>query len=643
MKVFNLLCAIVALAICNSAFAAIHTISSPDKETTLSVTDQTGKLVYQLTHKGTALVDKSEIGIIPNASYSILKAVETTNDTSWKPTFGQFSTIRDHHTQLKLDIKAGDQTVALFVRLFNNGLGLRFEIDGTAGKPLEYICQFALQPEGETYAPRGEREPVGPNPILGKLPNASIPLVIDSPNRTIALLESDLYSASAFTSVKMEKKMKSSLVETHVNAETLQGRTLTPWRVVIFGNNPGDLLCNTVAINLAAPCKIKDTSWLKPGKSLWDWRIHQYNNGDFEYGINAKSYLRMIDFAAEYGVDYLTIDDHWYKRDRKTKEFQPSPEVEIEKVMQYAKQKGVRIILYYDRRGVKNEPKGFNERDQKLFNLYAKLGAAGIKYGFMGNNPVFTRGAIEEAAKRKMFINFHDRPTPMVGVSRTMPSLITRENCHAQQDGRRAVSPQSFLKSCMINTLLGPLDQANGNFGIKSINAGERAKGPNTRNSYVSTVISEVARTLIVFSGVITLPDAPEEYKKKADLFEFLKLMPATWDETVVPNSKIGDYITIARRTGDTWFVGSVNDETTKELVIICDFLEEGKSYEATLFEDTPESHGLKNPEVYKISKRQIKKGDTITAKLAVGGGHAMIIRPAMNLPAASRRGICFL
>ena len=295
--------------------------------------------------------------------------------------------------------------------------------------------------------------------------------------------------------------------------------------------------------------------------------------------------------------------------------------VDIKKVMNYAADKGVRIILYYDRK------KG-DYGDEFLFDHYAKLGASGMKYGFMGNRADFTRKAIDAAAEKQLTLNFHDGPCPMTGVERTMPNLITREYCHAQQDSRRAFTPESFLKMAMVNALIGPLDQANGNFGIKSINAGQRAKGPKKKNSYISTVTSEVARTLVVFSGVITLPDAPEEYLKKADLFEFLKTMPATWEDTRVINSKMGEYITVARRTGDTWYVGSVNDQNARTLEIPLDFLETGSSYKATLYQDASDSHGVRNPEAYEIKTKTVKKDDVIRAKMASGGGHAMILNP---------------
>ena len=243
-------------------------------------------------------------------------------------------------------------------------------------------------------------------------------------------------------------------------------------------------------------------------------------------------------------------------------------------------------------------------------------------------DPAFTRNAINAAAENKLLINFHDGPVPMTGVERTMPNLITREYCHAQQDSRSAFTPETFLKMAMVSALAGPLDMANGNFGIKSINAGERKKGPRKKNSYISTVVSEVARTLVIYTGLVTLPDAPEEYLKKADLFEFLKQMPATWDDTRVLNSKIGKYITVARRSGDVWFVGSVSDQTARTLEIPFDFLEPGKTYEATLYQDAPDAHGVKNPEAYEITTATVKRGDVIQAKMAVGGGHAMILRP---------------
>jgi alpha-glucosidase len=181
----------------------------------------------------------------------------------------------------------------------------------------------------------------------------------------------------------------------------------------------------------------------------------------------------------------------------------------------------------------------------------------------------------------------------------------------------------------MINSLSGPLDQNNGSYGLDGINNKERQKGPLIANSYNSTVVSETARTLVIFSGLIILPDAPEEYAKKADLFEFIRQMPATWDETRIINSRIGEHITTARRSGEQWFIASVIDEKGGSLKIPLGFLEQGVSYDVTFYEDAPGTHYIENREAYQIRTGNVTNGNTIEARMAPGGGHCMWIRPA--------------
>ena len=617
---------------CGICHAKTYEITSPNSQAKLSVIEEQGTLYYELKSEEKVLIRKSEIGVIPQAKLVVHESSTSSKNNTWKPIYGQFSTIVDNYSQLKLELGTGDQSMALIARLFDDGMGIRFIVNGEAGQNLNFSCDFALNESDVVFFPAGESEPYGPSTIKGDTSTGKgksrpseiqIPMVIKrSADSYIALLESDLYSAKTFNS--MTFRAKGSGYTSSSLAKTMDGETLTPWRVVLFGKTAGSLLTSTASLNLAAPNQIEDPSWIKPGKGLWDWRIHGYDNGKFKYDINTQSYIHLIDFCAEQNITYLTIDDHWFKSG-KTVPFDVDPNVDMQRVMAHAKDKGVRIKLYYDRK------KGY-AGDEKLFSYYQSLNASGIKYGFMGNKATFTRHSIEAAAAHRQVINFHDNPTPMVGVERTMPNLISREYCHAQQDCRRAFTPRGFLKMAMINALIGPMDQANGNFGINSINAGERKKGPSKKNSYISTVVSECARTLVVFSGLITLPDAPEEYLKKADLFEFLKQMPATWDETVVPNSEIGRYITTARRTGKTWFVGSVNDETPRTLAVKCDFLTEGVTYLAMIFEDAKDADGLTNPEVYQIRTMKLKKGDVVHANMVRGGGHAMIIRSLSSM-----------
>ncbi len=593
------------------------TVHSPDGQVAATFDVRDGDLFYSVSRGGKPLVDPSKVEICAGAQMTAVDQSVRENDTSWKPVWGQFSTIRDHHNELCLELTAGDVPVTLLCRVFDDGLGFRFVLsEKSAGKKVGFVSEFNVV-GGETYS-WGERGSRTTDP--GSVKRLSPPFVTEMQDGgAVAFLESDLYSAAGFGSMKVFVNEAGKVTGSSGTVSTGKGH-VAPWRVIIWGDSTAALMLNHVVLNLAAPCKIEDTSWIKPGKGLWDWRVHGYDNGEFAYDINTRSFLRYIDFCADQGIEYFTIDDHWFKS-ASNGTMVVSPDVDIEGVMKYAEEKGVDIMLYYDRK------KG-DFGDETLFEHYAALGAAGMKYGFMGNKAEFTRNAINKAAENKMLINFHDGPCPMAGVERTMPNLITREFCHGQQDYRRAFSPEAFLNMAVVSSLVGPLDQSNGNFGLRSINAGERKKGPREKNSYVSTVVSECARCLVIPTGLITLPDAPEEYLKKADLFAYLKQLPATWDDSRVLQSKTGEYISMARRTGAVWFVGTVNNETKRTLNLALNFLSPGREYALTLFEDAPDTDGVKNPEAYAVKTMTVQKGDVIQARMALGGGHAMILKP---------------
>ena len=596
----------------SGVFAEEYAIKSPNGKVSASFDVKNGALFYSVFQEGRPVVSPSKVEIFADAKMAVVEHSVHENDSSWKPVWGPFSTIRDHHRELILSLKADGIPVKLHCRAFDMGVGFRFVLpEESKGKEITFTSGCNIAGDVLYYSPQGERAMAGPVP-LDAIKLIKVPLMIEHPDgRAAALMESDLFSADGFEQMTIQSNPETKGPVSSSSAISLGGGHVTAWRVLLLGETMGDFLENTVVLNLAAPCQIDDVSWIKPGKGIWEWRIRGYNNGQFRYNLNAQTLNHYIDFLAEQGFEWLNIDCTWSKR-----------QAELEKVFVHAKAKGVKLMLYYD---IRNSV--FIEED-KLFGHYAELGAYGIKHGLARDNAEFSRNAIKGAAESKLLINFHDRPCPMAGVERTMPNMITHEYCHAQQDGRRAFTPEEFIKMAMVNALVGPLDQANGNFGINSINAGERIAGPRKRNSYISTVVSEVARTLVSYSGLLLLPDAPEEYLKKADLFEYMKAMPATWDDTRVLQAKIGKYISMARRSGDDWFVGSVNNQQARTLQLTLDFLKPGTAYEATLYQDAADAHGIENPEAYSIATATVKLGDVIPAKMALGGGHAMIIRP---------------
>jgi hypothetical protein len=606
---------LLGLLCCPLAQAA-YQVESPAGKARVTISEDGGGLRYAVTWNGKPIIAPSAISLIESkCQVTATEIIEI--DSTWKPVWGERSEVRDHARELSVKLQSEEKAFELQVRAYDDGVAFRFVMpqgmDGT-----NFRCEHRFDPSARYWWTIGEYEPPGPvklsKDMFGR--GARLPLVVDAgASGHAAVLESDLYSATAFGT--MQLRVADAPLRPLTESKGAAGAKLTPWRVILLGDDAGGLRLSTTALNVAAPSQLADTSWIRPGKAMWDWRVHDYRAEDgFTYGINTGSYLRFIDFAAKNGIDYLLIDDHWFTSAGAGK-LTVSPDLDIDAVMRRAKEAGVGIVLYYDRR------KG-DFGDAALFPDFSARGAVGIKYGFMGDDPGFTRSAIAAAAKNKLLINFHDSPTPMTGVERTLPNLVTREYCHSQQDRRSAFTPQAFLKMAFINNLAGPLDMCNGTYGLNAIT--RRAKGP--KNPLNSTVVAETARTFIIHSGLISLPDAPEEYAKKADLFEFIREMPLSSDETRILNPEIGCSITTLRRKGESWFIASAIDEQGGTLDVPLDFLQDGKTYQATWYEDAPDAHFIHNREAYQVRKGTVKKGDIIQARLAPGGGHCLWIRP---------------
>lgn len=628
------LCAAACCCAIGNAMSGVPLVlSSPDERARLEIASGSSGLTYGVTWQGRMLVQASDLNFARVEGLRVGATRRREIDRTWKPVWGDYSRIREHYRELAIDLvdAAGRGHATLVCRLFDDGLGLRFEFPGQAARQSEellpYSCDFRLPKGASFWHANGEEEPVGPAPLsaLGKGKSGArlpFPLVARiQPDLFVAVLESDLFSAEGFTTMQVEAVAEKGLLRTTTAARHAATVGITPWRVLTFGRDAAALLQSRVALNLAAECRLADTSWIKPGKVMWDWRVHGYKTGDFVYGIDTASYRRFIDFAAGNNIQYLLLDGGWYARVAEDR-LEPAPSVDLPALRRHAREKGVELVLYYDRKnGVLP--------DDRLFPHLAALGARGVKYGFMGDDPAFTRASLKQAAEHRLLIDYHDHPSPMVGASRTMPNAITREYCHAQQDARRAFSPTSFLKMAQINALTGPLDQTNGSFGLDGINAGQRKKGPLKPQTYNVTVAGEAARVLLVSSGWIVLPDAPEEYAKKADLFEFIARMPpATWDDTRILRSELGRLLVTARRSGEAWFVGAASNEDGASLELPLDFLSPGIDYIATRYEDAPDSHYVRKREAYRVRTENVRAGQAAHLTLAPGGGCGLWIRP---------------
>ncbi|WP_406684728.1 glycoside hydrolase family 97 protein [Seonamhaeicola sp. MEBiC1930] len=622
---------IYVIAFCSCSKVEKMELSSPNGEVFVELSNFENKIKYNLYNGETDLILNSEISILQDVKVEVIDSKINEVNTTWKPVWGQFSEIENHYREMEVSLNYEGTHATLLIRAYNRGVAFRFKADDiSVDLNPSFFIEYGMSSSNKVYSPAGEGQPYGPVAISnlgkpqenGKAYKIKMPLVVENQQKNfLSLLESDLISAPGFKVINFTYDEQRDMLVSNNAFKSEKDSLVTPWRLILLEDQIGDLLTNTVPLNVAAPNQIQDASWIKPGKTLWDWRVHGFTTKDgFTYGIDNESYFRFIDFAAENNIEYFLIDDAWYTKVEPGK-ITMSEKLDLAKVAVYAEEKGVELMLYYDRR------QG-NYGDEELFPYYQSLGMKGIKYGFMGSNVPFTRDAIRLSAESNLLIDFHDGPVPFTGVTRTYPNAITREFCHAQQDSRRAFTPKTFIRMALINALQGPLDMNNGIFDISSVNAGERDKGPRKLNSLHTTVTAEAARTLIIFSGLVCIPDAPEAYTEKQDLFEFIQEMPVgKWDETKILHAKMDGYISTARRHGDQWFIGSVHNEGGT-LDIALDFLKEGENYIITYYEDTKNTNSKTNPEAYQVRITSAKKGDIVKAKMVAGGGHCMWIRP---------------
>ncbi len=644
----------MALSFHASAAPKPVVVKSPGKQTAISFELREGIPYWAVSYNQQAIVLPSELGIIlqdqPFAGgFKSLSFKQGKRDETWTPVWGKTSSIRNRYTEVRWKLQekgAPKRTLEIIARLYDQGVALRYRIAGSGTITFaDDHTHFTFAGDPTCWGANGERANIGPVK-LSEFKGKQLPVTLKISDACHAsILEAAIHDSCPL----VPKKAGATSLRTSLGKSTVELPTQTSWRVLLLGKTAGDLLTGNVMVNLNPPNRIKDASWIKPGLAMWDWRAWGGQGKDgFVYNLDMASWRRLIDFASTHNVRYLVLDANWYGHefDKKSNPmksrdylvYQPDPRspkmadkpapkdwkdpIDIPALIQYGKARNVGIVLYI------NDVAKHNYDFEKTLATYHQWGAAGIKYGFMkgkGQKQVLdTREIVELCAKYELICDFHDGPVPPSGDRRTYPNYVAREFCHAQADARRAFTPTTFCTTIFCNMLAGPLDMCNGFFTLDDL---EKVR-PKVFSPVYSTVVAEAARVMIVFSGLAFLPDTPESYEAKADLFDFLAHLPMTWDETRILNSRIGEYITTARRSGNDWFIASACNEKGTELAIHLDFLKPGKNYQAILYEDAPDTHYKTNREAYRIRKQVVKKGTVITAKLAPGGGHCMRIVP---------------
>ena len=610
------------------------TFYSPDSKCQSVFTTTDKSVRFSLYFEGDTLLRDVSLGLLADSA-NLLNGVEiknikqTESDTTWQTVNGKNPVVRNNYNVYLLDCEnAAGQTFNLEFRVYNKGFAYRFLFPGKV-KSVKESSTIHFPSDFTLWAYNGENHNIGPikvSDFTGE--EVSNPVVMQTKRKNyFAIHEAAIFHYEPFVLTNDVKNLSFKLTQ---NCMPEDVPVKSSWRAFIIGKQPGDLIESNLLVNLNEPCKIKDPSWIRPGRTMWDWRVWGYTAPDgFIYGLNTVSHKRFIDFAAKNNVQYLLIDADWYGPEF-SEDADPTNAregVDIEECMAYAKNKGIGVILYLNDVGARK----FGL--ERVLKQFAEWGAAGVKYGFMKGTPqekvLNTRRIVELCAKYKLLVDFHDNPVAPSGDRRTWPNLITKEFGHSQADAKRSYFPETAVTAPFINMIAGPLDLCNGWFGLNDAYGHGRHK---VFEPIPGTVAAEVAKLIVVYGGLYVLPDAPEEYLKKDDLFDCIRQMPAEFEGYKVVRGEIGRFISVARKAGDEWFVGTLTNRDKRQLKLKLDFLEPGKQYVATFYEDAADSHYLNNKEAYQIRKNiPVYRETSIVANLAPGGGQSIWIRPVVQ------------
>ena len=392
-----------------------------------------------------------------------------------------------------------------------------------------------------------------------------------------------------------------------------------PWRAIIISESDKDLLNNDMVQKLSAPSKITDVSWIKPGKVAWDWwNDWNISKVDFRAGINTATYKYYIDFASKNHIEYVVLDEGWSEN---TNMMKISPDINIEELVNYAKQKNVGIILWASWYAI-------NQGLDDAFSHYSKMGVKGFKIDFIDRDDQKMVKSIYDIAKKaasyKLFVDYHGMYKP-TGIQRTYPNIVNFEGVKGLENVKWTPNddmPRYETSIPFIRMLAGPLDYTPG--------AMRNATKPDFHPSN-SMPMSQGTRChqlgmYVVFEAPLQmLADNPTAYMKEQESTNFIAQIPTTFDETIALDGKVGEYVAIARRKGDKWFVGGLTNWSAREMTIDLAFLGKG-AYSAEIFNDGINAN--KDPTDYKRKMVKVTSADKLKINMANGGGFAMIINP---------------
>jgi alpha-glucosidase len=613
---------------------------------------------YRVAFKGTPVLDDSPLGLdflgaAPlDQDFEVLSTDRKSNDSTWENPFGAKRTVPDHYNELTVSLrenKAPGRRVDIVFRAYDEGAAFRYVLpkqealgeftlaaENTgfyfAGNPNAFALNMGrmnTHNEGE-YARTALRD-IKPASVI------NLPLLVEMPDGGpwAALLEADLtdYAGMYVGGVPGIANALVAKLSTppspRKSEQAVIGTTpkSTPWRVLMVAPTAGRLIeTNYLVLNLSRPCAIADTSWIKPGKAAWDWWSGSYATGvRFTPGMNTATMKHYIDFASAHRFEYMLVDAGWAPTPagaRLEDILHFIPEANVPEIVAYGKAKGVKVLLWVEFRAL-------DAHMDEAMALFEKWGAAGIKVDYMNRDDQemvnYYEKVVRKAAEHHLTVDFHGAYKG-TGLQREYPNLLTREGVMGMEYSKwsERVTPEYEVTIPFTRMLAGPMDFTPG--AMRNAARG-KFKALDIAPMSQGTRAHQLAMYVVYESPLVMVSDYPEAYAGQPGL-EFIEKVPVVWDDTKVIGGEPAKFAAIARKSGDSWYVGAMTNWDGRDIDIPLAFLGAGAAaYEAQIFADGPaaETDGTS----LTVSGKRVSAADKLTLHLAPGGGAAIILTPS--------------
>ena len=649
-------------------------IESPDKTVQVDI-HRLGNysLDWQIRYKSTEVLKPSNINILLDGTMDVSTKGGIGKESKREQVRSQFETpfykksvVKDEYNSLTISFKNG---ISLEFRVYNDGAAYRFIINRKkASEVTSEQAEFCFADDYQAFIPYvndnrgGERycysfesyydeQPLSKmfsdsltiTPLAVCLPGGIKAIVMDAgvenyPGMFLKKGNRDNTLQAEFAPYPLEQEIggfdRLNLVPTR-RADyiaKLEGSSALPWRAVVITERDADILNCDMAQRLAPKCRIKDTSWIHPGKVAWDWWNNTNVYGvDFKSGMNTDTYLYYIDFAAKNHIEYIIIDEGWSGKESLTENL--NPEIDLQRLIAHGKEKGVGIILWSSWRNlIGSNPLNDISVTDAVMKRYADMGIKGFKVDFFDRDDQQVIASAykiaESAAKYHLYLDYHGLKP--FGIQRAYPNIFNFEGVKGLENskweprtgnGPLHNQPRYDVTAPYLRMLAGPMDYTP---GAMSNAMKDSFFGNNNHPMSQGTRVHQMAMYTVFEAPLQMMADSPTKYMQNQECTDFITQVPTTFDETKALDGKLGEYIVIARRKGTTWYLAAMTDWTPRDIAIDLSFLGTGK-HQAEIFADG--INAMKEASDYKRSQQTVTSTDRLYIHLSSGGGWTAIIR----------------